>query len=128
MRRSANGDDMKSSKTMRELAKALAIRKGVIEAGGYAGYALSMKDLRVIYSNEGFPVMQKGCKTLDNHIAMWEMAHKALRVNNIVFFGLDPDDWMDDEPHDAIRECVAKQTDGRGLVDICDVLSVGAII
>lgn len=126
MRRSANGDDMKSSKTMRELAKALAIRRGVVEAGGYAGFALSMKDLRVIYSNEGFPVMQRGCKTLDNHIAMWETAHKALRVNNIVFFALDADDWMDDDPHDAIRAHIAQGQEG--LVDICDVLDVGAII
>lgn len=70
---------------MRELAKALAIRKGVIEAGGYVGYALTMKELRVIYSNEGFPVMQRGNRTLENHIAMWELAHKALRVSNVVF-------------------------------------------
>lgn len=113
---------------MRELAKALAIRKGVIEAGGYVGYALTMKELRVIYSNEGFPVMQRGNKTLENHIAMWELAHKALKVSNVVFFGLDSSDWMDDEPHDAIREAISKQGDKCESVDICEVLDVGAII
>ncbi len=117
---------MKSSKSMRETAKAISLRGDIIEAGGYAGYALTIKKLREIYTKEGFPVMKKGCKTLDNHIAMWEFSHGALRVHNIVFFALDPEDPMDDEPQEGLQKYMAKH-ESQGIVNISEVLNREAI-
>lgn len=104
MERSAERDDMKSSKTMRELAKALAIERGLVtprpggSGGGYVGYALPLTKLKELYIREGFPVATKtGSKILSKHLDMWVQSHGAARWGEVVFFALDPDSWQEAE-------------------------------
>lgn len=120
---------MKSSKTMRELAKALALRKGLRVPdkgkGGYVGYALTISAIKELYLREGFPINSKrGVKTLEKHIDMWTMSHMATRQGDLIFFALDPDSYLEDDARKSVREYMdeyLKARDGRNEPTIYDV-------
>ncbi len=102
---------MKSSKTMREIAKALALRKGLRVPkngeGGYVGYALTISMIKELYLREGFPINSKrGIKTLEKHIDMWTMSHMATRQGDLIFFALDPNSYLEDDARQTVRNYI----------------------
>ena len=131
MERSTVGK-MKSSKTMRELAKALAISRGLVtprkgKDGGYVGYALPLTKLKELYIREGFPVATKtGSKILSKHLDMWERSHGAARWGEMVFFALDPDSWQETEARAAILDYMNENA-SMDLVNISERLNSEAL-
>ena len=119
---------MKSSKTMRELAKALAIERGLVTPalghnGGYVGYALPLTKLKELYIREGFPVATKtGSKILSKHLDMWQQSHGAERCGELVFFALDPDSWQEAEARAKILDYI-NDNPMRDLVNVSERLN-----
>lgn len=122
-------DSMKSSKTMRELAKALALKKGLRapEKGqeGYVGYALTISMVKELYLREGFPVNSKrGIKTMDTHIEMWILSHTAYRNGDLIYFALDPDSYGEVEARQAVYSLIKGRGDeAQHLYDISEMLN-----
>lgn len=125
--------NMKSSKTMRELAKALALKRGlrVPEDGkeGYVGYALTISMIKELYLREGFPINSKrGVKTLETHIDMWVMSHMAIRQGDLIFFALDPDSYLEDEPRKKVQDYIEGYLKERGGVNQPTVYDVSDML
>lgn len=117
---------MKTSKTMRELAKALALEQGLRvpkEGRGYVGYALSIDAIKLLYMREGFPVTtKKGIATMDNHIKMWIESHMAERSGDLIFFALDEGSFWDFDATNTLTKYMSENANPN-IVNVSEVLN-----
>lgn len=118
---------MKSSKTMRELAKAIALRRGLRAPeqgkGGYVGYALTISMIKELYLREGFMINTKrGVKTMDAHIEMWIQCHTAYRNGDLIFFALDPDSYGESDAWKAVAEEMKRHSGSEDVYNVPEML------
>lgn len=96
---------MKSSKTMYETAKALAVEHGMRSLKGQnkiVGYGLTIIELERLYSKEGFTIESRkaanGSKIpscLSRHIDQWLKSKLVVKRGEYYFFIFDPRDFED---------------------------------
>lgn len=92
---------MKNSSTMLAEARSIAISKGVRSFRKFAGYAITIKELKTLYLRNGFNLSRN---TMQNHINIWTelgevKGFKAGEEGDMVYFM-----YLDCEDDSKLRE------------------------
>lgn len=90
---------------MCRLARAIAITREPMEIGPVVGYAIPRKELKKLYSRNGFQNLEL---IVTRHVEQWIAAEMVFEIRENIFFYLDPDDVGD---RNARNELVLKYSE-----------------